>query len=61
MTTKLSSVLPFLLIASILNVSCEAIGSIFKAGMWTGMIGVILLLALIIFIVAKIFSKNKNG
>jgi len=57
---KLSTILPLLLTVCILNVSCEVIASIFKAGLWTGMIGVVLLLSLIIFIIAKIFYKNKN-
>ncbi|MBC7887733.1 MAG: hypothetical protein H7Z13_07570 [Ferruginibacter sp.] len=38
---------------------CEVIGGIFKAGVWTGTIGVILILIIIIFIIAKLFSRKK--
>jgi hypothetical protein len=33
---------------------CEAIGGIFKAGVWVGAIGVILVVVLLIFVVAKV-------
>ena len=33
--------------------SCEAIGSIFKAGLWVGVIGVALVVALVLFILNK--------
>ncbi|WP_019946907.1 hypothetical protein [Hymenobacter aerophilus] len=33
--------------------SCDAIGTIFKAGAWTGLIGVFLLVLLLWFIVRK--------
>ncbi len=35
--------------------SCELVGDIFKAGMWTGIIGLILVVVLIIWILRKIF------
>lgn len=35
--------------------SCELVGDIFKAGMWTGIIVVVLVIALIIWLVSKIF------
>ena len=34
--------------------ACEAIGGIFKAGVWVGAIGVILVVVLLIFVVAKV-------
>lgn len=40
--------------------SCEAIASIFKAGMWTGIIGVIFVVALIIWIISKIFGGGNR-
>ena len=52
---------PFLFLIALSISGCAAIGGIFKAGMWTGTIGVILILAIIIFIFGKLFSKNKNG
>lgn len=33
---------------------CEVIGGIFKAGVWVGAIGVILVVVLLIFVVAKV-------
>ena len=33
---------------------CELIGGIFKAGVWIGAIGVILIVVLLIFVVAKV-------
>lgn len=38
--------------------SCEIIGDIFKAGMGVGMFIVIAVLAVIIFIISKIFGKK---
>ena len=35
--------------------SCEAIEGIFKAGVWTGVIVVVLVIALIIWLVSKVF------
>ena len=37
--------------------SCSVIEGIFKAGVWTGIIIVVLIIALIIFILTKIFKK----
>ena len=33
---------------------CEVVGGIFKAGVWVGAIGVILVVVLLIFVVAKV-------
>jgi len=35
--------------------SCEVIGDIFKAGIWVGVIIVVLVIALIIWLVSKVF------
>ena len=35
--------------------SCELVGDIFKAGMWVGIIVVVAIIALIIFLIRKIF------
>jgi hypothetical protein len=32
---------------------CEAIGNIFQAGIWTGVIGVVVVVALIIFLITR--------
>ena len=50
-----------LLFGSSLISGCELVGSIFKAGVWTGTIAVILVLALVIYVVAKLFSRNRNS
>lgn len=36
--------------------SCEAIGSIFKAGIWTGVIGI----ALVVFLVIYLISRSRK-
>lgn len=36
--------------------SCELIGDIFKAGIWTGVIMVVLVVALIIWLISKVFG-----
>ncbi|MEO7445460.1 MAG: hypothetical protein ABIT96_10855 [Ferruginibacter sp.] len=33
--------------------SCEAIGGIFKAGMWTGVIVIVLVVALVLYIISR--------
>ena len=50
-----------LLIVSTMLSSCEAIASIFKAGMGFGIFLVIAVVALIIFIIAKATGKNNNS
>lgn len=36
--------------------SCEAIGGIFKAGMWTGIIGI----AIVVFIILYFVSRSRK-
>ncbi len=38
--------------------SCQAIGDIFKAGVWLGMLLVIAIIALIILVVSKMFNRK---
>jgi hypothetical protein len=52
---KKYSLLPMLALLMSLS-SCEVIGGIFKAGVWTGFILVALVVGLVIFIVAKLFG-----
>ena len=49
-----------LLIVSTMLSSCEAIASIFKAGMGFGIFLVIAVVALIIFIIMKAMGKDKT-
>jgi uncharacterized membrane protein len=45
----------FLIVLLAMSVAaCEVIGGIFKAGVWVGAIGVILVVVLLIFVVAKV-------
>ena len=45
----------FLIVLMAMSVAaCEVIGGIFKAGVWVGAIGVILVVVLLIFVVAKV-------
>lgn len=43
----------FVAIATLLT-SCEAIGEIFKAGMWMGIIIVVIIVALVLWLIGKI-------
>ncbi|HEY0176711.1 MAG TPA: hypothetical protein VGC08_10055 [Pedobacter sp.] len=40
--------------------SCQAIESIFKAGVWSGIIIVVVVLALIIWVISKIFGGGRS-
>ncbi|UKT64106.1 hypothetical protein [Pedobacter mucosus] len=55
--------IPLALIAFICSTlsSCELIGGIFKAGVWSGIIVVVIVVALIIWIVAKIFGGGSRS
>ena len=41
--------------------SCAAIGDIFKAGAWTGVIGVIVVIAIVIWLVSKLFGGGGSS
>ena len=43
-----------LVLVSLTSAGCEVIGDIFKAGIWVGMLMVVIVLALVGFIAAKI-------
>ncbi len=45
----------FVLLASMS--SCELVGDIFKAGMWTSVILIVLVIALILWIISKVRGK----
>ena len=40
--------------------SCELVEGIFKAGVWSGVIIVVIILALIIWLVSKVFGGGKR-
>ncbi len=55
---KKYSLLP--LFALLLSLSsCEIIGGIFKAGVWSGVILVVVVVGLVIFLLAKLFGGRK--
>ncbi|MEO8960531.1 MAG: hypothetical protein ABI325_01535 [Ginsengibacter sp.] len=37
--------------------SCQAIAGIFKAGLWVGVIGIVILIAIILWIISKVNKK----
>jgi hypothetical protein len=45
----------FLFVLPLAFSSCEIVGDIFKAGIWVGIITVIIVVALIIWILRKVF------
>lgn len=55
MTGSMSSrvMLLLLVVASVLASGCAVVGGIFKAGVWVGVIMVVLVLAVVMFIVGK--------
>ena len=50
--------LPFLLISMLFLSSCELIGDIFQAGVWSGIIMVVLVVGLIIWLVTRAGRKS---
>lgn len=56
MTTKKYFPIAFIAFLSATLMSCNLIEGIFKAGMWTGVIVVVLVLALIIWLISKVFG-----
>jgi hypothetical protein len=48
-----------LLILSLLTfTACEIVGGIFKAGVWTGIIFVVLIIALIFYLITRMGNKK---
>ena len=39
--------------------SCELIGGIFKAGVWSGVIVVVIVLALVFWLISKVFGGKS--
>lgn len=53
---KFENLMP-LFLAGIFFSGCQAIGSIFKAGVWAGVIGIVVLVAIILWVVSKLNKK----
>jgi hypothetical protein len=43
-----------LLMTSVLFTGCELVGDIFRAGIWVGVLGVVALVALVIWVIGKV-------
>lgn len=57
----MNKILLFLLVLiTVTFSSCEAIGDIFKAGAWTAIIGIVIVVAIIFWIVSKVGGGNKS-
>jgi hypothetical protein len=54
--------IPLLFIAVLCSTlsSCEAIGGIFKAGVWTGVIAIVVIVALVIWILSRFFGGGNT-
>ena len=50
---KVTYLLPICLLVATMLSSCEAIAGIFKAGLWVGIIGVVIVVAIILWLVGK--------
>lgn len=46
--------------ATLLLSSCEVIGGIFKAGLWSGIIIVVIVVALIIWLISKFMGGRRD-
>ena len=54
---KLNNLSFLFLPSAILLSSCEAIAGIFKAGMWVGVIGVVVLVLIVLWLISKVRKK----
>ncbi len=54
---KTTLILAFLTFGMLFS-SCQAIGSIFRAGVWAGVILVVLVIALVIWIISSILGRK---
>ena len=66
-STSMKTLIRFLPIAflalffTLFMTSCDAIGGIFKAGAYTGIIGVVIVVAVAIWLISKLFGGgNRN-
>ncbi len=60
MKKNVLATLSAIVLAAVALSGCELIGGIFKAGVWTGTILVVLIVAIVIWVVSKLFSRNRN-
>ncbi|MCS4163656.1 MULTISPECIES: hypothetical protein [Sphingobacterium] len=57
----MKKIIPFALMSSLLVLvsSCAAIEGIFKAGVWSGILLVVVVVAIVIWLVSKLFGGSK--
>jgi cytosine/uracil/thiamine/allantoin permease len=60
--TNIKKYSPLALVALLMTTlsSCSLVEGIFKAGVWSGIIVVVIVLALIIWVISKIFGGGKG-
>ncbi|WP_199118777.1 hypothetical protein [Pedobacter sp. ASV28] len=58
----MKKIIPMAFIATLCTTlsSCELIEGIFKTGMWTGIILVVIIIALLGWLISKLFGGNKE-
>jgi len=57
---KRFNLIALLALSTTLLTSCEVIGGIFKAGVWSGIIVVVIVVALLIWLISKFMGGNRN-
>lgn len=57
---KKITILSLMLFSTMLLTSCEIIGGIFKAGLWSGIIIVVVVVALVLWVLTKIFGGRRD-
>ncbi|MNK06366.1 hypothetical protein D3C87_242610 [compost metagenome] len=59
---QMKKLMPIALVALLVTTlsSCELVEGIFKAGMWTGVILVVVVIAIVIWLFAKLFGGRKD-
>jgi len=57
----MKKIIPFALMSSLLMLvsSCAAIEGIFKAGVWSGILMVVVVVAIVIWLISKLFGGSK--
>ncbi|OJZ00145.1 MAG: hypothetical protein BGP15_00675 [Sphingobacterium sp. 40-24] len=60
-TGIMKKIIPFALMSSLLMLvsSCAAIEGIFKAGVWSGILLVVVVVAIVIWLISKLFGGSK--
>jgi hypothetical protein len=56
----MKNIIPVLAAIAICCSSCQAIATIFKAGMWWGIILVVLVIAIVLWLVSRAGGGSKN-